>query len=86
MVSGRNRFPGLKDRENLGYGEATLHDTMRLGTVVPLGVPHSTLCDTQVGEYKYNVLDKHNHGDHIYLYSIYLAWSVDFLGLNELGH
>ena len=48
MVSGRNRFPGLKDRENLGYGEATLHEIMRLGTVVPLGVPHSTLCDTQV--------------------------------------
>ena len=50
LLSGRNRFPGIKDRENLGYGEATLHEIMRLGTVVPTGVPHSTICDTQVGE------------------------------------
>ncbi|XP_071154402.1 steroid 17-alpha-hydroxylase/17,20 lyase-like isoform X2 [Mytilus edulis] len=50
-VVGKNRLPGVKDRENLSYTEATLHEVMRLGLAVPVGVPHSTLCDTTVGGY-----------------------------------
>ena len=50
-VVGVKRLPALKDRENLGYGEATLHEVMRLGLAAPVGVPHSTLCDTQVAGY-----------------------------------
>ena len=50
-VVGKDRLPGLKDRDNLSYCEATLHEIMRLGTVAPMGVAHSTLCDTQVGGY-----------------------------------
>ncbi|CAG2252187.1 unnamed protein product [Mytilus edulis] len=47
-VTMQNRLPGVKDRENLSYTEATLHEVMRLGLAVPVGVPHSTLCDTTV--------------------------------------
>jgi cytochrome P450 len=50
LSSGKDRLPGLKDRDNLSYCEATLHEIMRLGTVAPMGVAHSTLCDTQVGK------------------------------------
>lgn len=50
-IVGEKRLPALKDRENLGYGEATLHEVMRLGLTAPVGVPHLTLCDTQVAGY-----------------------------------
>ncbi|XP_052089952.1 steroid 17-alpha-hydroxylase/17,20 lyase-like isoform X2 [Mytilus californianus] len=50
-VVGKDRLPTVKDRENLSYTEATLHEVMRLGTAVPLGIPHSTICDTRVGGY-----------------------------------
>ncbi|XP_076079552.1 steroid 17-alpha-hydroxylase/17,20 lyase-like isoform X1 [Mytilus galloprovincialis] len=50
-VVGKDRLPTVKDRENLSYTEATLHEAMRLGTPAPLGIPHSTLCDTRVGGY-----------------------------------
>ena len=49
FVSGKDKLPGVSDRENLPYTEATLHESMRLGMAAPVGVPHSTLCDTQVG-------------------------------------
>ncbi|VDI54487.1 Hypothetical predicted protein [Mytilus galloprovincialis] len=45
-VVGNDRLPTVKDRENLSYTEATLHEAMRLGTAVPIGLPHSTICDT----------------------------------------
>ena len=32
------------------YVEACLYETMRLGSAVALGVPHCTLCDSQVGK------------------------------------
>ncbi|KAJ8312405.1 hypothetical protein KUTeg_009778 [Tegillarca granosa] len=51
---GRDRFPVLKDRENLGYTEATLHESMRLNTAVVVGVPHRTLCDTTIDVEKFN--------------------------------
>lgn len=50
-VIGKNRLPGLQDRENLAFCEATLYETMRLGTVAATGIPHSTMCDTTVGGY-----------------------------------
>ncbi|CAC5401019.1 CYP17A [Mytilus coruscus] len=50
-VVGKDRLPTVKDRENLSYTEATLHEVMRLGTAVPVGLPHSTICDTRVGGY-----------------------------------
>lgn len=50
-IIGKDRLPALKDRDALSYTEATLHEVMRLGTVLPLGLAHATLCDTQVGRF-----------------------------------
>ncbi|XP_061194481.1 steroid 17-alpha-hydroxylase/17,20 lyase-like [Saccostrea echinata] len=46
-----SRHPSMKDRNNLDYTEACLFETLRLGNVTGLGVPHMTICDTQVGGY-----------------------------------
>ncbi|XP_052091098.1 cytochrome P450 2U1-like isoform X2 [Mytilus californianus] len=51
IFGGKNRLPGVSDRENLSFTDATLHEVMRLGTAVPVGIPHSTLCDSKVGGY-----------------------------------
>ncbi|XP_060575779.1 steroid 17-alpha-hydroxylase/17,20 lyase-like [Ruditapes philippinarum] len=51
-VVGKDRLPGIDDRPNLSYTEAVLHESMRLSTVVPLGVQHMTICDTEVGGYR----------------------------------
>ena len=40
------RLPSLSDK--LPYLEATILEVMRIKTIVPLGVPHMTLCDTEV--------------------------------------
>ncbi|XP_046563706.1 cytochrome P450 2J4-like [Haliotis rubra] len=41
----------VSDRDKLPYTDAVVHEVMRMRTVVPVGVPHSTLCDTTVGGY-----------------------------------
>ncbi|XP_046556085.1 steroid 17-alpha-hydroxylase/17,20 lyase-like [Haliotis rubra] len=50
-VLGGREFPSVSDRSNLPYTEAVLHESMRLHSVVPSGIPHKTLCDTKVGGY-----------------------------------
>ncbi|XP_060558642.1 steroid 17-alpha-hydroxylase/17,20 lyase-like [Ruditapes philippinarum] len=47
-VVGKEILPCINDRPRLGYTEAVLHESMRLGTVAPLGAQHKTLCDTEV--------------------------------------
>ena len=42
--------PSMKHRSKLDYTEACLFETLRLGSVVGLGVPHMTICDSQVGK------------------------------------
>ncbi|XP_048251938.1 putative inactive cytochrome P450 2G1 [Haliotis rufescens] len=44
-------FPSVSDRSDLPYTDAVLHESMRLHTVAPSGIPHKTLCDTKVGGY-----------------------------------
>ncbi|CAE6446397.1 unnamed protein product [Rhizoctonia solani] len=51
-VVGRERVPHLKDRENMPYVEAFLQEVMRLCPVVPLGLPHVTTEDIQLGGYR----------------------------------
>ena len=50
-VIGPNRLPGLSDRKDLNYLEAVITETMRISSVAPLGVPHKTTTDTNIGEY-----------------------------------
>lgn len=51
-VVGKDRLPSLKDRPKLCYSEAVLHESMRLASVIPLGIQRMTLCDTSIGNYK----------------------------------
>ncbi|XP_022082868.1 steroid 17-alpha-hydroxylase/17,20 lyase-like isoform X4 [Acanthaster planci] len=51
-VIGHDRMPSLTDRGSLPFTEATLLEIFRYGTVAPLGVPHSVMEDTTLGEYK----------------------------------
>ncbi|XP_062620092.1 steroid 17-alpha-hydroxylase/17,20 lyase-like [Saccostrea cucullata] len=43
--------PSMKDRSSLHYTEGCLFETLRLANVAGLGIPHKTICDTQVGGY-----------------------------------
>ena len=47
----RHRLPTLDDQTKLPFVEATLLETMRLRTVVPLSIPHVTLSDSNVCGY-----------------------------------
>ncbi|KAK3093488.1 hypothetical protein FSP39_016334, partial [Pinctada imbricata] len=43
--------PKSIDRPNLCFTEACVMETMRMGSVASIGLPHSTICDTTVGGY-----------------------------------
>ncbi|XP_048754985.2 cytochrome P450 1A1-like [Ostrea edulis] len=45
------RRPSVRDRASLPYIEACLYETLRRASAFSLTIPHSTLCDTQVGGY-----------------------------------
>ena len=47
-----NRPPSLNDRSNLPYTEAFVQETLRIASVVPFGLFHSALEDTEVAGYK----------------------------------
>ncbi|KAI4500834.1 hypothetical protein M0802_004045 [Mischocyttarus mexicanus] len=46
-----NKEPTLEDRIVLTRLEATIAEVQRLRSVVPVGIPHGTIEDTQIGEY-----------------------------------
>ena len=46
------RSPSLCDRPNLPLIQATIIETLRLGNVVPLAIPHITLTDTTLSGYQ----------------------------------
>ncbi|XP_078373083.1 steroid 17-alpha-hydroxylase/17,20 lyase-like [Oculina patagonica] len=50
VVGGQN--PGLEDRANMPFIHATIMETLRVGNVVPLAVPHITLADTTLCGYR----------------------------------
>ncbi|EEC15754.1 cytochrome P450, putative [Ixodes scapularis] len=47
-VPGQDR-PKLQDREKLPYTQACILESLRMYPNAPLGIPHSTSCDTEVG-------------------------------------
>ncbi|XP_066534053.1 cytochrome P450 2J2-like isoform X2 [Hoplias malabaricus] len=50
-VIGQIRQPCLDDRPNMPYTEAVVHETQRIGNVVPLGFPKRASQDTTLGGY-----------------------------------
>ncbi|XP_049797832.1 probable cytochrome P450 304a1 [Schistocerca nitens] len=50
-IIGPSRLPNLNDRPNLPYTEATLRETMRFQTLLPIGIPHLALDDAKVKGY-----------------------------------
>ena len=51
-VVGRDRMPGLDDRPKLPLVLATITETLRLGNVAEVAIPHYTLSDTTLAGYR----------------------------------
>ena len=45
-VVGENRYPCLSDKDSLNLVKASLKESLRLASLLPLGVPHKTLSET----------------------------------------
>jgi len=45
-VVGHERNPCLNDRDQLHYIRAVINEVLRISSVIPLGVPHKTTCNT----------------------------------------
>ncbi|XP_055513864.1 cytochrome P450 2D26-like isoform X2 [Leucoraja erinacea] len=50
-VIGNGRKPKLEDREEMPFTNAVIHETQRLGNIVPISLPHETCRDTEVMGY-----------------------------------
>ena len=44
-VIGISRFPSLEDKPKLPYCEAVMHETLRVGAIAPISVPHGLTSD-----------------------------------------
>jgi len=51
-VIGKERLPSMEDRSRMPYTEATILEVNRVGTVVPMNAPHTTMEDVTFGGYK----------------------------------
>ena len=49
---GSNKLPRLSDKDKLPYVNAVVNETLRISSVIPLGVPHKTTADTTLAGYK----------------------------------
>lgn len=46
---GVERYPELSDRKSLHYTQATIQESLRLSSLVPLGAPHKAMEDSSIG-------------------------------------
>lgn len=51
-VVGSDKSPRLSDKDKLPYICAVVNETLRISSVIPLGVPHKTTADTTVAGYR----------------------------------
>ena len=51
-VVGTERSPCLGDKEHLPYIRAVINEVLRISSVIPLGVPHKTTCETTLAGYR----------------------------------
>ncbi|XP_037530225.1 cytochrome P450 2J2-like [Nematolebias whitei] len=50
-VIGQSRQPTIADRPNLPYTDAVIHESQRMGNIVPMGFPKMASKDTMLGGY-----------------------------------
>ena len=55
-VVGDCRFPSYSDRGNMPYCDAVIHETLRVGNIAPLSLPHGLTRDLEFRGY---VIPKH---------------------------
>ena len=51
QVVGKKCFPSLSDKENMPYTSAVLLESLRVGSLAYLGVPHHATADVKIGTY-----------------------------------
>jgi cytochrome P450 family 2 subfamily J len=51
QVVGKSRFPSLSDKDDMPYTSAVLLETLRVGSLAYLAIPHQALEEIKIGQY-----------------------------------
>ncbi|XP_074088623.1 cytochrome P450 2C44-like isoform X1 [Macrotis lagotis] len=58
-VIGHNRVPSIKDRQDMPYTDAVVHEVQRFINLSPLNLPHAVVQDTQFRQYVIPKVSRH---------------------------